>query len=220
MSVQEPPALLVCHAQWQVLKDYASLFHRLLLLITRMQGVMYEPELTEQPNTIQTGGRVKRWQIALKGKGLLGAEGRELHNKQLWGRKGTNTVRCSFWMLQGYTWAFTTRTAVSKVTAGLNLSTQELPHRQAIGMNELTTALQTGAYKWNHSGKTNGMEYSLLLLGSVLQAMPGCTCGRCVGCYLGGRLPALVITEMFGFDRTACSSLQPSCVSCEQDFCL
>lgn len=68
-----------------------------------MQGVMYEPELTEQPNTIQTGGRVKRWQIALKGKGLLGAEGRELHNKQLWGRKGTNTVRCSFWMLQGYT---------------------------------------------------------------------------------------------------------------------
>lgn len=40
-----------------------------------MQGVMYEPELTEQPNTIQIGGRVKRWQIALKGKGLLGAEG-------------------------------------------------------------------------------------------------------------------------------------------------
>lgn len=68
---------------------------------------------------------------------------------------------------------------MNKVAPGLELSTQELPRGQAVGMSELTAAAQTGAHKQNHSGKSNGMEYSLLLLASVLQTMPGCTRGQC-----------------------------------------
>ena len=71
-------------------------------------------------------------------------------------------------------------------------------------MSELKTDLKSGARRQNHSGKVNGEEYSLLLLGLYYSPWLAAHISK-VGCYLEGRLLALPLLETMGFDRTACS---------------